>query len=205
MLTADDSQAENLYFILLDKVFRYEVSGSVFGGGQEICVRDVCVVGTEQVSRSLTSVWVCSPLGIQCLTTNGRSASLGSGVIGHHVAVFPGKQNAILSPSCVITALIIATIFDPSVPSIKVVVSVIFLEYSTLQAFFSPIFALSLIEQLPEMWWGHSMQKVIRLSFFPVTEARVSGSYLSCWSMKLELMCEVTFWKKKKVVPILQL
>lgn len=42
-----------------------------------------------------------------------------------HVAVFPGKQNAILlSPSHVITAVIITIIFDASVPNVKVVVSV---------------------------------------------------------------------------------
>lgn len=42
-----------------------------------------------------------------------------------HVAVFPGEQNVIhLSPSHVITAVIIAIIFDASVPNVKVVVSV---------------------------------------------------------------------------------
>lgn len=40
-----------------------------------------------------------------------------------HGAVFPGKQNAILlSPSHVITTVIIAIIFDASVPNMKVVV-----------------------------------------------------------------------------------
>jgi len=47
---------------------------------------------------------------------------MGLGGIRHRVAVFPGKQNAILlSPSHVITAVIIAIIFDASVPNIKVV------------------------------------------------------------------------------------
>lgn len=42
-----------------------------------------------------------------------------------HVAVFPGKQNTILlSPSHVITAVIIAILLDASVPNAKVVVSV---------------------------------------------------------------------------------
>lgn len=35
--------------------------------------------------------------------------------------------------------------------------------------------------------------------FFPNdSEACVSSGYLSCWSMKLEIMYKVTFWEKKK-------
>lgn len=65
--------------------------------------------------------------------------------------MFSGKPNAILSSSCVTTALITATIFDPSVLNIKVVISVTFSAFYSAGFFFFPIFALSLIEQSPEM------------------------------------------------------
>lgn len=47
---------------------------------------------------------------------------MGLGAIKHHVATFPGKQNAISqSPDHIITAVIIVIFFDASVPNVKVI------------------------------------------------------------------------------------
>lgn len=66
-----------------------------------------------------------------------------------HMAVFPEKQNVILlNPSPVNTSVIIAIIFDASVPNTKVVVSVNIFR-GLYSATFFPICALSVTEQLP--------------------------------------------------------
>ena len=77
---------------------------------------------------------------------------MGLGAVKHHVAMFPGKQNAILlSPSHVITAVVIAIIFDASVPNVKVDKLFLLRFQSSLFCCFFPICALSMTEQLPEM------------------------------------------------------
>lgn len=138
-----------------------EVSGSVFCGGLETCVRhggNWAVFQQPDFSLSVQSFGRSVP---------GHEWEIISSGLRRHQAMFSGEQNAILSSSCVTTALITATIFDPSVLNIKVVISVTFSAFYSAGFFFSPIFPLSLIEQSPEMWWGHGMQKVICLSFFP--------------------------------------
>lgn len=120
------------------------------------------------------------------LAAVGRSVPMGLGAIKDHVTMFPRKQNAILlSPRHVITAVIIAIIFDASVLNVKVVKLFLLHFQSSLFCCFFPICALSAIEQLPEMWWGHRMQKVIPLSFFPVTLRCVWAAFISAanqWS-----------------------
>lgn len=98
-------------------------------------------------------VFRCLVLRAFCkLAMVGRCVPTGFRAIKHHVAMFPGKQNAILlSPSHVITALIIAIIFDASVPNVKVVKLFLLHFQSSLFCCFFPICALSMTEQLPEM------------------------------------------------------
>lgn len=98
------------------------------------------------------------------LAVVGSSLCAALGAIKHDV--FPGKPNAILqSPSHVITGVIIAIIFDASVPNVKVVrVFLLRLQSGLFRCFF-PFCALSAIEQLPEVWWGHRTQKVIPVFF----------------------------------------
>lgn len=50
---------------------------------------------------------------------------------------------------------------------------------SSLFGCFFPICALSMTEQLLEMWWGYRMQKVIPLSLFPMTPRRVWAAVIS--------------------------
>lgn len=85
------------------------------------------------------------------LATAGLAAPVGSGGIKHHISMFPGKQTTFLSPSHGITAVITAVICGASVPSVKVLSSVCYIFRVVYSAVFSPICALSMTEQLPEM------------------------------------------------------
>lgn len=97
-----------------------------------------------------SSVWI---LQVFCkLAMVGRSVPLGLVAIKHHVATFPGKQNAIpQSPNHIITAVIIVIFFDASVPNVKVIKFFLLRFQTSLRCCFCPICALSTIEQLPEM------------------------------------------------------
>lgn len=97
-------------------------------------------------------VFRCLILQVLCkLAMVDRSVPMGLGAI-KHVVMFPGKQNAILlSPSHVITAVIITIIFDASVPTVMVGKLFLLCFQSSLFCCFIPICALSMIEQVPEM------------------------------------------------------
>lgn len=93
----------------------------------------------------------CLVLQVFCkLAVMGSSLCTALGAIKHHVALFPGKPNAILqSPSHVITGVIIAIIFKASVPNVKVVGVFLLRLQSSLFCCFFPFCALSMTEQLP--------------------------------------------------------